>query len=244
MSDFDYPRTVQLWPGGRSLTFKGDPDGPNLLVEQKQDDEAIWVTPPPEDRTELKIELLAEIYEHRDILFNDSCLVDEMLKHGYNLPGDLKGEWEFENVVNLYPDPSNWDLEQCKDWLEEKGHDIPSPNPWEMGRAQLVELLESVCIECREDESDEVLRKAVIENIDDETLDGLDDYRDAVRDNGEAEEIFQWFRVESWLAKQLMEIGECVLDNSYGYWWGRGCCGQALICDGVLQRIAQKWVRI
>jgi len=41
----------------------------------------------------------------------------------------------------------------------------------------------------------------------------------------------------------LDAIGEPTIDNEYGYWWGRTCCGQGLIMDGTLQRIAQQHVK-
>jgi hypothetical protein len=49
-------------------------------------------------------------------------------------------------------------------------------------------------------------------------------------------EIYEWWRVTDGLAPWLAEIGECILDNSYGYWWGRQATGQQMIMDGTLQR--------
>ena len=54
-------------------------------------------------------------------------------------------------------------------------------------------------------------------------------------------EVFQWFAVTSWLAGQLQSIGQPVLDNEYGYWWGRTCCGQGIELDGTFQRISRKF---
>ena len=39
---------------------------------------------------------------------------------------------------------------------------------------------------------------------------------------------------------QLREIGEIVIDNDYGEWWGRGCCGQGVLMDGTLQEVAER----
>lgn len=66
--------------------------------------------------------------------------------------------------------------------------------------------------------------------------------REAVNNFGEAAEIYEWWRVTEWLAGELNAIGECVLDNDYGYWWGRQCSGQGYIMDGTLQQIARKYV--
>jgi hypothetical protein len=52
-------------------------------------------------------------------------------------------------------------------------------------------------------------------------------------------EIFEWWAVTGWLAEQLQQIGQPVLDNDFGHWWGRTCTGQAIILDGVMQKIAE-----
>lgn len=62
--------------------------------------------------------------------------------------------------------------------------------------------------------------------------------RDLVRDNAEESEPYEWWRCSEWLARQLNKVGECVLDNNYGYWWGRGCTGQSMMMDGTLQKVA------
>jgi len=48
-------------------------------------------------------------------------------------------------------------------------------------------------------------------------------------------EIYQWFLVGDSLAYNLEKQGECMLDKTY---WGRQACGQAIILDNVIQRIA------
>jgi hypothetical protein len=66
-----------------------------------------------------------------------------------------------------------------------------------------------------------------------------DELRELVSDNAEPAEIFEWWAVTDWLADKLDSIGEPVLSNSYGRWWGRTCSGQSLIMDGTLQLIAK-----
>jgi hypothetical protein len=74
---------------------------------------------------------------------------------------------------------------------------------------------------------------------DDEEADRL---REIVRDNSETAEIFEWWRVNGWFAKELAAVGECVLSNNYGDWWGRCTTGQQYIMDGVLQKVAARHV--
>ena len=109
-------------------------------------------------------------------------------------------------------------------------------------RAELVELLTDNQIDYPEDAADEHLQQLAIIAIDDEEIDALDDWREAAQElcNDNPREIYQWFRVSSWLAGKLQEIGEPVLDNDFGYWWGRTCCGQAIILDGTMQQIARR----
>lgn len=70
--------------------------------------------------------------------------------------------------------------------------------------------------------------------------DCVEDLQASVQEHAEPAEIFEWWAVTEWLAEQLTAIGEPVLDNAYGYWWGRTCTGQAMKMDGTLQRIAQR----
>jgi hypothetical protein len=95
-----------------------------------------------------------------------------------------------ETWETIMPDTDDMSLEQCRRWLDGAGYDPPDPNPWDMEREQMVEELEAVSIECRDDESDEMLREAVIENIDDGTIDGIEAWREQVREAIESDERY------------------------------------------------------
>lgn len=79
----------------------------------------------------------------------------------------------------LLPSADTWTVEQCRDYMDERGHDFPDPNPWNMDRADLVVALESLGIACYDDETDETLAAAYAESMDAEDLDGLDEWRGA-----------------------------------------------------------------
>jgi hypothetical protein len=53
----------------------------------------------------------------------------------------------------------------------------------------------------------------------------------------EPQEVFEWYAVSRWLAKHITAIGEPIIDNEVGQWWGRTCTGQAILLDGTFQRI-------
>lgn len=241
-------RQIQLWPSGKLLRVSGDAHGPELLIQTDEKAFAAsellkWRSATDEERKEVRTQELAEKYADRDILCCDSSLVGALLELDCEVRNDLSDEFSWERVENLRPDPSGWTLQQCADYLSDNGSsgDAPDPNPWGMDRADFCDLLGYEIEETRA-MAEDVLRNAVISNIDDGTLGGLDDWRDAVRDHSQENpaEVYEWWRVSGWLVKELREIGEAVLDNDYGNWWGRTCTGQSILQDGTLQEIAAK----
>lgn len=231
-------RQVQVFPGGQLFTVRGED------AELEIQDGENWRKPTPEEAKGVRVQELAEMYLRRDVWCCDSCLVDDMLKNSCELPGDMAQEWSFENVSNLSIDSSDWDLERCKAWLDDESADYPDPNPDNMGRDELLELLDGVEeAEDLEPMTDEQLTARAWEAIADEEIDGLDEYREAVRNYRDENqpEIYEWWQVDKWLAGKLEEIGECVLTNSYGVWWGRCCTGQGILMDGTLQKVAEEF---
>lgn len=55
-------------------------------------------------------------------------------------------------------------------------------------------------------------------------------------------DIYEYWRVSGWLADDLTAIGQPVLKNSYGCWWGRTCTGQPMILDSTIQCIAERLI--
>ena len=230
-------KTVQIWPNGKSVTFLPNEYGDPVRI---QDGETLRELTDDEAR-ELRIELRAEMYGERDILGCDSSLVDDLIKLSFESSSELARAFDTDEQRNIYADPSDWTLERCREYLRDYGAEEPTEgNVWKMDRDDLVEQLENAGIECRDDENTETLREAVIANIDDETLDGLADWREYCRTEAQEHpaEPYEWWRVSSWLCDQLHAIGEVTIDNGYGHWWGRTCSGQAWIMDGTLQTVA------
>lgn len=52
------------------------------------------------------------------------------------------------------------------------------------------------------------------------------------------DEIFEWWLVSPYLADELKEQGEIVIDALGCYWWGRTTSGQAIYMDSAIQKIA------
>ena len=77
-----------------------------------------------------------------------------------------------------------------------------------------------------------------IEHPDPEGSPKVEDWRDTIRDNDYGQEVLEWWLVTSYLMERLREIGEPLIDNDYGEWWGRTCSGQSVIDDGTLKEVA------
>lgn len=195
----------------------------------------------------IRIALRAELYQRNYIHRNLTALVTDLMEaaNSGELRGDLAEGFGYDEIRGLYKDPSDWTLEQCRDYVRDLGddRDVDAPNPWRMEREALAEQLSAVGIEVREEESAETLREAVIVNIDDETIAGLDEWRTAARELAQDNpaEVYEWYLVDSWLCDQLHAIGEVTIDNGYGHFWGRTCTGQMLIMDGTLQEVAARY---
>lgn len=95
-----------------------------------------------------------------------------------------------KRIDQFLPDFESMDLTDCKRFLESLGVSEPDDshlyypsehNPWLMNRQELIEALHYVGIESYDGETDDILRTAVIENMTDETIDGLEVWQDACR---------------------------------------------------------------
>ena len=124
-----------------------------------------------------------------EVLACQSSLVDALLSTD-PMPGadDLLSDFQYELIENIYPDPSEWDEEECREWCEEH-------------------------IGAQAEDAD------------------LDELREAVRDNAEPAEIFEWWLVTEWAARKLREQGCRILTVGSDTWWGRTCTGQSIALD-------------
>ena len=58
-------------------------------------------------------------------------------------------------------------------------------------------------------------------------------------DTTDTREIFEWWVCSDWLIEKLRDLGQPILSNDYGEWWGRCCTGQAIKLDTVIDRIIE-----
>ena len=55
-----------------------------------------------------------------------------------------------------------------------------------------------------------------------------------------AQEIYEWWVCSDWMIGKLRALGEPILSNDYGDWWGRCGTGQAIKLDNVIDRILEE----
>ena len=108
-------------------------------------------------------------------------------------------------------------------------------------REDCVTYLESLSIECRDDEPIEVLREAVIVNAREE---GIEDFCQEHDIEPYEREIYEHWIVSDWLAEKLAAKGERVDTDFAGMTvWGRTTTGQAIYMDSVIQEIHAELVK-
>lgn len=64
-----------------------------------------------------------------------------------------------------------------------------------------------------------------------------DDAEDGYEEDENAREIFEWWLCTTWFIEELEKIGECILRNDYGTWWGRTTTGQSITLDWAPQKV-------
>ena len=201
--------TIQVWPSGKSYEYTGDPFSG-----------APWKTRPGGERDEqinpwTDAQCLGGHWaEIRTELRAQRIQDQDILKRDSSLVSDML------SAAHDLPDrlSDEWQLESVTNLY-------PDPSEWDAAQclAWLDEHISASDIEWHYRDDPEYWASAL---------------QALVEDHAEPAEIYEWWAVNDWLAEKLEEIGEPVLSNSYGHWWGRTCTGQAMIMDGTLQRVA------
>lgn len=157
---------------------------------------------------------------------NQSVLVSELAALEYDSSGGLADEFSLsENCIN-YSEPAgfeDWRATECIAWLKENNVD---EDRWPSSWAEWNDLTEGE-------------REDFDFDIDVFSDDG--EWRECVRNHWECPKVYEWYVVSDWFEYQLEAIGEVILKNSYGSWWGRQAGGQAIYMDEYLWPIFEKW---
>lgn len=172
-----------------------------------------------------KADRIVERLIEQNVKACQSSLIDTLLNSG-----EIDG-FSTDDIENVYIDPSDWTTEALYEFADSNNIELDD-DPRKISR----ESLEEIAIVSGEpqDYTDEELREEIAD-------DKCNEWKDQIREWSEEnpQEHFQWFLVDSWLCGKLREMGEIVIDNDYGEWWGRGCYGQAIALDPTFYRIAE-----
>lgn len=240
-------KTLQVWPGGASYTYRGDLWGASSrrslrrrsflcsACSVKTDEyphcghsaafiteTATWRKGTAEEWRRIRVEERARRLQQEEIYHADSALVDDLIRTSADGQQELGG-FTYEDMRNLYADPSDWDAERCREYAEENGVELDTPDA------------------CAEHQKWHSACPACEEMANDDSRGGwLTEARDACREYAQDHpaEVYEWYRVSRYLCELLHAVGEVTIDNDYGYWWGRQTTGQNNLMDGVLQRCA------
>lgn len=163
---------------------------------------------------------LADHLLRKNPIFNQSRLMETLVNTDNCMDRDLQFELHNEQFVsNYYMYPM---------WTSETTETTYDPRDYSAHQELLKEFQEKLELAQQFNESEDVMYNL---EMDVNALDNM---------TTEAQEIFEWYHVNSWLAEKLEEQGEVIIDNDFGIWWGRGCTGQSVVLDHCLQQIALK----
>ena len=173
--------------------------------------------------TNRELDQRIETWINRNVGPCQSSLVDALIQ------ADFDG-FGIDDLQGMYADPSDWDADQCYEYADDNGIDLEN-DPRKMTRGELLEEGFGDSDE-QSDDTDDDLRERI-------AGDNLEGWKDQVRDWSQENpnEPLEWWVVDSWLAGKLLEIGEVIIDNDYGYWWGRTCSGQSIVLDGTFYQL-------
>lgn len=158
-------------------------------------------------------------------------MVEYILQKSYE---DSDAPFSWDDITNYYPDHSDRieeieeeleALEEQKEELEDKQGDTQEEieEAEEAGDTDTVNACESLF----------AVYSQRIEEVEDK-ITALEDEQEELENDTAPAEIFEWWRVSSFLADKLNEYGYCILDGDI---WGRTTTGQAILLDYVITLI-------
>lgn len=172
----------------------------------------------------------------REVIYCVSSMVHELASLGQSI-----GDWTHEEIMDLCriePD--------CEEILFDHGYTlVEEDGQWHIVEQKYADHF-SYLIGRREETTDEEDASWLDEQIDEHSLGtvGYGSAEEAVEELGidkyEYErEVFEHWIVSDFLARQLKAKGETVGDLFGMTIWGRGCTGQAIAMDSVIEGIAR-----
>jgi hypothetical protein len=117
------------------------------------------------------------------------------------------------------------------------GYDYKEPVGYHIDNEMtVVEAMDWLIDECGEMPYTGNAKDQLKRYLDDHNL--YNEFADDEGIEGDPVEIFEYYIVTEWFGRKLKEYGEIVEDFFGLTVWGRQCSGQAILLDGVIDRIA------
>ena len=113
----------------------------------------------------------------RENVENLSCAAVDVKPREFDFGQGYPERWD-----RVLPDIDNWTVQQCHEWLDGEGYDAHDvdPNPFTMSEEECREALDGLDVEDGLDLDG--LRHAAADAISDSDIDGIDEWRDKVRE--------------------------------------------------------------
>lgn len=179
-------------------------------------------------RTQEKQDWIERVIKN-DVLTCQSVLVEKLLEENIV---------SYDEIENFYIDNSDAieEIEEEIEKLEEKIEEL------EEAYEELDEEYADLDVECSPEE-EKVIREKMDNNEAEqkkirEKIEELEDKKsDLESEDGDSQDVLEWWVVSSWLAENLKKLGEPVLESDYETWWGRTCSGQAISLDHTMDEL-------
>lgn len=132
----------------------------------------------------------------------------------------------------------DFDYDEAIDWYGREDYEEPVEEYIRgLSREEVVKYLEGRSIQRRDEESIEILREAMFEDVKTESL---EDFARKNRIEPYEIEVYEHWIVDSWFARQLEAHGEVVFEFDNMTIWGRCTTGQGISQDGVVREIVRE----
>ena len=159
----------------------------------------------------------------REVLCCDTSVVEYILRQSYDdYHEDIP--FTYDDIENLYPNNQE-DIDELEEKIQELEDSKPEePDSWDYETDQ--DFYDAY--DAYEEKVKEI--DAKIEELEDEV-------NELEYQQERPQEVFEWWRITSYLFHKLRDKGEVVLEGPNGYYWGRCCTGQAILLDWVISEI-------
>ena len=161
-------------------------------------------------------------FVNREVLCCYTSVVEYILRQDNFTYDDVP--FTYDDIENLYPNNQE-DIDELEEKIQELEDSKPDePDSWDYETDQ--DFYDAY--DAYEEKVKEIDGK--IEELEDEV-------NELEYQQERPQEVFEWWRVTSYLFHKLRDKGEVVLEGPNGYYWGRCCTGQAILLDWVISEI-------